>query len=55
MTDYLSGWPRPDLFNIRLKLRLPNSTTENFHPGQRFRLNGFFPLIVHKSFEMAFV
>ena len=55
MTDYLRLRPKPDFFNLRLRLRPPNFITENFHLSQRFRFNGFFPLIEHKSFGIAFI
>ena len=42
--------PKPDFFNLRLRLRPPNFITENFHLSRRF-----FPLIDYKSFEMALV
>ena len=37
MTDYLSLRPKPDFFNLSLRLRLPNSIAENFHLSQRWR------------------
>ena len=55
MTDYLSLQPKPDFFNLRLRLRPPNFIAENFHLSRRLRYMVFFPLIDCKRLEMAFV
>ena len=56
MTDYLSLWPKPDFFNLWLRLCPPNFIAENLDLSQRWRrYMVFFPLIDRKSVEMAFV
>ena len=42
ITDYLSLWPKPDFFNLWLRLRPPNFISENFHLSRRFKQNVFF-------------
>ena len=37
MTEYLSLRRRPEFFNLRLRLLLPNFMAENFHRSRRFR------------------
>ena len=55
MTDYPSLRPKPDFFNLRLRLRPRNFIAEYLYLSQRFRSDGLFPSIDHKSFEMASV
>ena len=44
MTNYLSLLPKPDFFNLRLRLRLTNVMAENFHLSWRFRYIGIFSI-----------
>ena len=55
MTKYLSLWPKPDFFYLRLRLRLPNFIAENFHLSLRMRNMVCLSLIECKMLEMAFV
>ena len=50
MTEYLSLRRRPEVFNLRLRLRPPHFLAENFHLSRRCRKMIFLPLIDHKSF-----
>ena len=55
MTDYLSLRPKPDFFNLRLRLRPMNFMTESFSSQPLFWINWhFFPFVGLKAFWKPF-